>query len=621
MGAPLRGRLLLAERYADFGLHEAARATLERARSQAPESVEVLEAQCRLALAAGDGKEARRFAQSLAAIEPGPGSRLILGEAQLAAGERDAARFSFATVLEARDAAPIDRARALLGRARVALAEEDDGGAGAAAMTALDELWRAGDVAAASLALVERAMTTAARAGRADDVAVAVDELAAIDRPPVPPPFCRALLCAARRAAGDAGVSDAEVEEALAACGDFLPARLRLVELRLRRRHRDAAARAQAIADLERLAAELEAGELTGAEPSRSLSASVQLLLAAAYDDEPSELGRAEAAYRRGLELRPGQLSAATRLASLASARGDRRAALEAAAVALTIDSASHLGWLAAARLCGVPGPADTAAVAHLLEAAEPGGGSVAGAACRLLGAAAEVARAELLAGMYARGHRVKNLLGIAGSRARKARKLAGHDNDNPDELAARLADLESELTALYEEWAQYLRSMHEEGSATEVVAVGPLLEEVVAAARAAGTTPVDLEAGDPLPELRGDRMLLREALLNLVANAVEACAGGGRVTVSAVVRPVGSAPVLEIAVRDTGPGISERELARVTAPGYTTKESGSGLGLAVAERVVAAHRGRLLIDSEVGRGTAVTALLPFDLPGVGYPE
>jgi signal transduction histidine kinase len=143
----------------------------------------------------------------------------------------------------------------------------------------------------------------------------------------------------------------------------------------------------------------------------------------------------------------------------------------------------------------------------------------------------------------------------------------------------------------------------------------------VIAVARAAGSTPVELETDDRLPELRGDPMLLREALVNLVTNAVEACAGGGRVSVTAIVRPVGSAPVLEIAVRDTGPGIPERELARVTAPGYTTKESGSGLGLAVAERVVAAHRGRLLIDSEVGRGTTVTALLPFDLPGVGYPE
>lgn len=612
MVAPLRGRLLLAERYADFGLHEAARATLERARQLAPDSAEVLEAQCRLALGSADGRAARRFAQALIKIEPGASSRLLLGEAQMAAGEHDAARFSFATVLEARAANRLDRARALLGSARVALASEDDSGAGAAAMTALDELLAAsGD---GLVVLLERAIAIAARSGRAADVAATLAE--AGTSAAVPLSFCRGLLLAARRQAGDLEVADAEVEAALAECADeFLPARLRLVELRLRRRHRDAAARAQAIEDLETLATGLESGELTGA---RSLHASVQFLLAAAYDDEPSELGRAEAAYRRGLELRPGQLSAATRLASLARSRGDRGAALEAAAVALTIDSGSHLGWLAAARLCGVPGPADEEAVAALLDAAEPGGAAVAGAARRLLAAAAEVARAELLAGMYARGHRVKNLLGIAGSRARKARKLAG------GELEDRLGDLESELTSLYEEWAQYLRSMHEEGSAIEVVAVRGLLEEVVAAARADSAIPVELDVADGLPELRGDHMLLREALLNLVANAVEACDSddaGGRVSVTAVVRSVGSAPVLEIAVRDSGPGIPERELARVTAPGFTTKESGSGLGLAVAERVVAAHRGRLLIDSEVGRGTSITALLPFDLPGVGYSQ
>jgi signal transduction histidine kinase len=230
----------------------------------------------------------------------------------------------------------------------------------------------------------------------------------------------------------------------------------------------------------------------------------------------------------------------------------------------------------------------------------------------RLLAATAEVARGDVLAGVYAHGHRVKNVLGIIGSRTRSARKLAGDG-----ELSEKLEALEREVTALYEEWAQYLRSMQAAGPTLEVVAVTPLVHDIVAAAGAKSTTPIELNVASNLPDLRGDRMLLREALLNIVSNACEACAStGGAVTITA--RPVaaGGAPAIEVVVTDTGPGISKAELVRIFVPGYTTKETGSGVGLAIAERVVAAHHGRIMIDSEEGKGTTVTVIVPTDLGG-----
>jgi signal transduction histidine kinase len=68
--------------------------------------------------------------------------------------------------------------------------------------------------------------------------------------------------------------------------------------------------------------------------------------------------------------------------------------------------------------------------------------------------------------------------------------------------------------------------------------------------------------------------------------------------------------------VADSGPGIPRSELGRIFVPGYTTKDTGSGVGLAIAERVVAAHHGRILVDSEEGKGTTVTVILPTDLGG-----
>src|SRR5262249_56025132 len=95
--------------------------------------------------------------------------------------------------------------------------------------------------------------------------------------------------------------------------------------------------------------------------------------------------------------------------------------------------------------------------------------------------------------------------------------------------------------------------------------------------------------------------------------------AGGGRGGVGGRTGGVGegaTAPAVEIEIRDRGTGIPKSDMARIFAPGFTTKTQGSGLGLAVANRVVAAHHGRILVDSEVDRGTIITVVLPSDLGG-----
>jgi signal transduction histidine kinase len=256
--------------------------------------------------------------------------------------------------------------------------------------------------------------------------------------------------------------------------------------------------------------------------------------------------------------------------------------------------------------------------VGRLLDAANPGAGSAAGSvAPRLVTATAEVARHDVLAGVYAHGHRVKNLLGIIGARTRSARKLAAEG-----EVFERLKDLEKDVTALYEEWAQYLRSMQAPTPTVELVALSPLLHEVVIAAQArTQAVSIALEQSAALPDVRGDRMLLREALLNVVSNAAEACAtasGDVAVRVRSIAGPGSSAaPIVEIVIADSGPGIPRAHLGRLFVPGFTTKETGSGVGLAIAERVVSAHHGRITVDSEEGRGTTITITLPTDKAGL----
>jgi signal transduction histidine kinase len=320
--------------------------------------------------------------------------------------------------------------------------------------------------------------------------------------------------------------------------------------------------------------------------------------------------------YRRGLALQPGHVEAACRLALLLLARGDGDAALAEIERVLRVDHSHGTAWRNAARLLDVQSPTVAAVVGRILDAAAPGAGRAAGTvAPHLLTATVEVVRHDVLAGVYAHGHRVKNLLGIIGARARSARKLA---QEQGGDVADRLRDLEADVTSLYEEWALYLRSMQEQTPTVERVPLGALLLEVVAAAQARNQhVPITIEQAAGLPDVRGDRMLLREALMNIVSNAAEACAAtSGDVTVR--LRPVaaagGGAPLVEIEIADRGPGIARAHLGRLFVPGFTTKETGSGVGLAIAERVVTAHHGRITVESTEGHGTTVVVTLPTDV-------
>jgi signal transduction histidine kinase len=110
------------------------------------------------------------------------------------------------------------------------------------------------------------------------------------------------------------------------------------------------------------------------------------------------------------------------------------------------------------------------------------------------------------------------------------------------------------------------------------------------------------------LPTLVADRDHLKQVLLNLARNAVQAMAQGGTLTLSAEAAR-GS---VAIAVADTGPGIAPAALPRVFDPYFTTKPGGLGLGLTIARRIVEAHGGALTAESEPGRGSVFRVSLPL---------
>ncbi len=104
-----------------------------------------------------------------------------------------------------------------------------------------------------------------------------------------------------------------------------------------------------------------------------------------------------------------------------------------------------------------------------------------------------------------------------------------------------------------------------------------------------------------------GDPRRLKEALLNLVANALEATPRDGSVAVD-VATESGDAV---LTVRDTGAGMKAEDLARLGTPFFTMREGGTGLGGVLARAAIRQHGGDLRYDSEPGRGTTATVRLP----------
>jgi signal transduction histidine kinase len=124
------------------------------------------------------------------------------------------------------------------------------------------------------------------------------------------------------------------------------------------------------------------------------------------------------------------------------------------------------------------------------------------------------------------------------------------------------------------------------------------------------------VEVDVSLPELpllvRGYPDRLRQALLNVAVNALEAMPHGGRLRVEACRQGKRA----RVALRDTGPGIAPESLPRLCDPEFSTKDGGSGIGLHVARAVVELHGGEIRIESELGRGTDVLVLVPLAAGG-----
>jgi len=217
---------------------------------------------------------------------------------------------------------------------------------------------------------------------------------------------------------------------------------------------------------------------------------------------------------------------------------------------------------------------------------------------------------ARALEGVAARlAHEVKNpLAAIKGLSVHMARGAGDEKTKERLDIVAQEAD---RLQSIVDGFLGFTRGL-DDLRVARVVPYDVARELVVLLETRAEEAGVAIEAvGDERADVIADARKIRQALLNLVMNAVQASPRGAIVTI-AIVRA--DPDTVRVRVVDRGSGMKPAILERIRRPHFTTKSGGSGLGVAIARAIVEQHGGSLTIESVEGKGTTVA----IDLPAAG---
>lgn len=211
--------------------------------------------------------------------------------------------------------------------------------------------------------------------------------------------------------------------------------------------------------------------------------------------------------------------------------------------------------------------------------------------------------------------HEWRNALAPLRAAAQCLRSAA----DNSEEIRSLASIITDEVDRLDALVNSLLRSARAEPSPAPVS-----LNAVVASVARAHELPtadgaprLELDLDPALPIVWADEGLVRQALLNLLRNALEA-AGDPGCNVRITTRVPDDFTAVELSVSDNGPGIPPEALERVFDAGYTTKPQGCGIGLAVCRAIVQAHGGDIAVHSAPGAGTVFTLRFPLAHPESG---
>jgi signal transduction histidine kinase len=189
-------------------------------------------------------------------------------------------------------------------------------------------------------------------------------------------------------------------------------------------------------------------------------------------------------------------------------------------------------------------------------------------------------------------------------------RRLADLPGDVGGELREMLDVARDEVDRLHQVLSQFLAAIRSARPSLTPIHLPPLVEDTVHSLdREMRDRNIDLRMVWPeeMPPVFGDAGQLRQAFYNILRNAIQAMPGGGTLAVAAQADD----DYVTVSLADSGQGISPEAIGRIFEPYYTTKQTGSGLGLMIVERIVRENGGQLMVDSEVGHGATFRVRLP----------
>jgi signal transduction histidine kinase len=194
---------------------------------------------------------------------------------------------------------------------------------------------------------------------------------------------------------------------------------------------------------------------------------------------------------------------------------------------------------------------------------------------------------------------------------------LAWEVQDRPDalDLITRIQRAQDHLKQLYEEVRGYAAPLKLQRERCSVTAVCRQAWEHLGVQRQGRNASLVEEADGVDLECPVDPFRIEQVFRNILENALAACADPVRIRVRAHEAEIHGRPALEVCVQDNGPGLGPEQRQRIFEPFFTTKTKGTGLGMAIAKRILEAHGGRIAVGPANGGGAEIVLTLPRNPP------